>query len=86
MKLSMEKEIITTRFDNELVILNIKTGKYYTLSGAGTRIWELLQEHNETDEIFQILKEEYNVDPSILSQDFSKLISNFMNAKLVMTP
>jgi hypothetical protein len=85
MKFSIEKKIITTKFDNELVILNIITGKYYTLKGSGIRIWELLQEHNEVDEIFQILKEEYKVDPIILSQDFNKLISNFMDAKLVIS-
>jgi hypothetical protein len=44
------------------VILDLKSGIYYGLDEVGARIWALLQEPRQVNEILNALLEEYDVD------------------------
>lgn len=54
--------LVFTRLDDtEAVLLHLDTKRYYTLNETGTRIWELLQQSRNAQEIAQALQDNYTV-------------------------
>ncbi|MCX8129198.1 MAG: PqqD family protein [Clostridia bacterium] len=84
MKIVVEKEIIKTRLDDEMAILNQKNGKYFSLNKTGIRIFELLQECGETEKVINIMLDEYSIDESLLRRDFDNIMSQMLKAELVV--
>jgi hypothetical protein len=58
---------------DEMVLLNLVNGKYFSLDDVGTRMWLLLTEHGQLKAVHQALLEEYTVDPQQLEQDLLAL-------------
>lgn len=83
MKIIIETEIISVNLDGDACILNVKTGKYFNMNGTGTRIWELLNEFEDTEKAFDVFSEEYAADYNILQRDFSRIIDKLIESKLV---
>lgn len=48
--------VIDGIFDNEVVIVNFDTGRYYHTDGIGSTIWELIKLGATSGEIIQHLK------------------------------
>jgi hypothetical protein len=83
MTIKTASDIVATKLDNEVTILNINTGKYYALNEIGTRIWELIPEYGETEAILKILINEFNADASVMRRDLLGLINHLVSANLV---
>ena len=58
MKVKLEDEIILTKLDNEIALLNQKNGRYFSLNETGARIWELLCESGDTEKAVNVILEE----------------------------
>ena len=65
------------------VILGIKSGKYYSLSDVGARIWELLQVPRTVGEIGEAILAEYEVEPERCHADLLKLLESLFAEELV---
>lgn len=78
-----DKDVLITRLDDEAALLNIKTGRYFGLNATGVRVWELLSEYSDMEEIFGILYEEYSVDKQVLRSDLDNLLAKLKAAGLV---
>lgn len=83
MKIIIESDIMMARLDDEAALLNMKSGKYFSLNATGVRVWELLEKSNETEEILAAMLKEYDVDQDILRQDLNQLVSRLTEAGLV---
>ena len=83
MKVTIEKEIIVTKMNDELAILNIKSGQYFNLNAVATRIWNLLCEHEEIDLVFKMILDEYDVEESLLKKDFDHILNHLNRTQLV---
>lgn len=84
MQIIIEEELIMTKLDDEIALLHMKTGKYYSLKGTGVRMWELLQIHKETEKVFSCILDEYNVSEKNLRRDFDHLLEQLKSAQLVI--
>ena len=55
--------VVSTELDDEeAVLLDLTTRRYYTLNDTGARIWELLNAGKTTAEIAAALTEEWTVE------------------------
>lgn len=54
-----DSEMMFTRMDNEIVVLNMSRNNYVGLDAIGGRIWELMQTPIRVHEICQLLGQEY---------------------------
>jgi hypothetical protein len=52
---------ITGRLHDELVMMDIEQGKYFSLNPVATSIWDLLEAPMSLDELCSSLNEEYDV-------------------------
>jgi hypothetical protein len=55
------KETIFGRLDNELVMMDIQKGKYFSLNPVATYIWDLLEKPLSLEALCNLVMEEYEV-------------------------
>jgi hypothetical protein len=69
--------------DEEAVILNVQTGKFFGLNETGTRMWELLAQHSNISLVANILLEEYDIAEDRLWEDLMDLIEKLQSRGLI---
>ena len=62
-------DLMSTRVDEDVVILNMQTDTYVALDAIGRRIWDLLETPRRVDEICQQLSQEFSGDPEQITTD-----------------
>ena len=74
---------VSTRLEDESVILSLQDGVYYGLNQCGARIWDLLQEPRAVGNIRDIILEEYEVDPQQCEEDLLRLLRELADKGLI---
>ena len=78
--------VVYEMFDNEVVIINLDNGNYYSYDGVGVEIWNQLTKKNSIDNISQSLS---NIYPSVQSDDLkiiiNKSIADLENENLLIS-
>ncbi len=69
--------------DPTLVLLNPRSGQYYTLEAVGTRIWELCDGKRTIADIAAVLGGEYEESPDIIVSDVVELVKELMDEELL---
>ncbi len=85
MKLTQSDQVLLQQLDDEIILLDLQSGRYFGLQAVGARAWELLAQSGDTDVVFAALLAEYAVDAEILRQDLDELWQGLLQAGLVVT-
>ena len=72
-----------TFVEEQAVLLNLRTNQYFSLDEVGAHLWALLKEGKSLREGYQVLLEEYEVEPAQLEQDVLELMENLKEHGLV---
>lgn len=83
MKLIISDQVLKQRLDDEIILLDLESGRYFGLQAVGVRAWELLTESGDTEAVFAALLAEYAVDAAVLRQDLDELWQGLIEAGLV---
>jgi hypothetical protein len=67
--------VIYRDVSGEFVLLNLQSGVYYGLDAIGSRMWQLLTEQRDVDEVCSILIDEYETSSDVLRADVDRLVS-----------
>lgn len=67
----------------EAVILNLNTETYFGLDEVGTRMWQVATTEETLQHAFDILMDEYEVEPDVLRADLIRLIEELVNDGLL---
>ena len=70
-------DAIFREMDGEAVILNLESGTYFGLDPVGTRVWQLMEEHGRLRTVFDLMRQEYDVEPDLLERDLLRLVGQF---------
>ena len=81
--IKIRPDILFQEVRGETVLLNLDNEKYFGLDETGTFFWELLQENNDFQKVFDIMLAEYDVDAEQLKTDLDKLVKEMVEAGLV---
>ena len=85
MKWQLAKEVLSSKIDEEIVLLAVDAESYLSLDPVGSRIWELLSEKPSTvDELAALLMEEYEVDRGTCLNDVQAFIDDMAARKLIV--
>jgi hypothetical protein len=68
---------------DEAIILEVESASYYSLSGAGLRMWELLGKGKSAVEIGKALAKEYDASEEKLSDDCADLVCRLRKERLI---
>lgn len=72
-KVSLPENVLFHEAADESVLLNLTSGKYYSLDDVGTRMFMLMIKHGLLQAAYQELLEEYEVDRQQLEGDLLAL-------------
>ena len=84
MKIVIDRERITWRkLREELVLMHLDTGAYYSLNDTGIFIWESLADGRAYDSIIEAIVQEFEVDRETVIKDFERLVNELADQGLV---
>lgn len=69
--------------DGEAVLLELETGRYYSLNETGTRMWILLQEHGSVETAFHALLDEYDIAEDRLRRELLGFVDILATRRLL---
>ena len=72
------------RLDDDLVILDIPSGRYFELNDVGAIVWEHLDGSNTVDDLVDRVLDEYAVERDTASTDVQDLLGQLIEAGLVV--
>lgn len=75
--------VIADNIEGEVIILNMQTGKYYSLLGSALKMWELLCNNATVEEIVDILSKHFDANSDVIRQEVEKLIAIFVENDLL---
>jgi Coenzyme PQQ synthesis protein D (PqqD) len=84
-KLKQSEDVLHQELSGETVLLNLKTEHYFGLDPVGTRIWQLLGETSNAEDVVKTLLDEYEVEEAQLRADVERLLGELASAGLVMS-
>ncbi len=75
---------VNQKVGDELVILDLDSGKYFGLDEVGARMVDLLAEHGEPEKVVQIMAEEYDASAQQIEGDLDNLITELLKNNLIV--
>ncbi len=76
-------DTISGRLHDEIVMMDIEKGKYFSMNPIATHIWDLLEKPMNADDICNQLMEEYEVDISTCQKEVNQFIDEMMQLNLI---
>jgi len=76
-------DLLASAFGDEIVVLNLRDGVYYTLDEVAARIWTLLGTPAGVPAICDAIAAEYDVEPDRCEHDVRTLLETLASHGLV---
>ena len=83
--LARNPEIISSKIDDEVVMMSIEEGKYFGLDPIGSIIWELLEEPASLGQLVPLLLEQFDVPKDQCEKDCMSFILDMLEKKTLIT-
>jgi hypothetical protein len=80
---SRNSKTISGRLLDELVLMDIEQGRYFSLNPVATRVWDLMEKQMSAEELSDRLTEEYDVDSSRCMEEVKELLYGMVRLGLV---
>lgn len=76
-------DILSANMDDDLVMMSIQAGNYYSIGGVGTFIWGLLAEPRSMDELIDGVVADYDVAREQCALDVGVFVQELIRLKLI---
>jgi Coenzyme PQQ synthesis protein D (PqqD) len=83
-RVTVPDDVLISNLQDESVILNLDSERYYGLDNVGTRFLSVLTTSDTIESAYEQLRDEYDVDPQILRDDLLALIENLIDQGLLI--
>jgi hypothetical protein len=80
---TVPETVLFREIEGEAVLLETRTGRYYGLNEAGTRMWQLLHLHSDVERVHRELLREYEVTPEALWGDLLGFVETLTSRGLL---
>lgn len=76
--------VIQETIDGEAVVVNLASGTYYSLDGAGSVLWNLLIDGADSGEVVQQLEQIFDADRATLEKAVADLTAQLVQESLII--
>ena len=83
-RVTVPDDVLISHLQDEAVILNLDSERYFGLDDVGTRFLSVLTTSETIETAYQRLCNEYEVDPQILRTDLLALVENLVDQGLLI--
>jgi Coenzyme PQQ synthesis protein D (PqqD) len=77
-------DVVMESFEGELVLVQMKSGNYYSLQGSAPLIWELIDRGSSIEDIGDLLVERHNDDADIIRRSARDLVDELVAESLLV--
>ncbi len=84
MRFVRNSKTISGRLHDEIVMMDLDQGKYFSLNPVATRIWDLLEKPLGTDELCVVLIDEYDVEPERCRVEVNEHLAEMVRLGLIL--
>lgn len=82
-RVKVPDDVLISRLQDESVLLNLESERYFGLDDVGTRFLSVLTSSDSIEAAYNRLIQEYDVDGQVLRQDLLALVENLVDQGLV---
>jgi Coenzyme PQQ synthesis protein D (PqqD) len=82
-RVTVPDDVLISKLQEESVILNLDSERYFGLDDVGTRILSVLTTSDSIEAAYNTLVQEYDVDGPVLRQDLLALVENLVEQGIV---
>jgi hypothetical protein len=82
-RVRVPQAVLVSGLQQESVLLNLDSERYFGLDDVGTRMFSVLSSSDSIEAAFQLLVEEYEVDPDTLKADLLFLADDLIQQGLL---
>jgi hypothetical protein len=82
-KYGRNDQIIDGELDDNQVMMHLDKGKYFGLDPVAKRIWQLIEEPKDINEIITVLVEEFEVSREQCTQDVQEFLKKAIHADII---
>lgn len=83
LRVVMPDHVVTRLVDGMTVLLDVDSGRSFSLDDIGTRAWQVLIEAPTIQAAVEQLQREYDAEPGELERDLLVLVDRLASAQLV---
>lgn len=83
-KFCASDKFLTSRVDEELVMLNVEVGEYYGMNAVGSWIWEQFAEPVTAQEVIERMAQEFDVDLEVARTDVTDFVAGLVERELIL--
>jgi len=83
-RVTVPDDVLISHLQDESVILNLASERYYGLDDVGTRFMSVLTTSDSIETAYARLRDEYDVDGEALKQDLLALVENLIDQGLLI--
>ena len=77
-------DVLISNLQEESVILNLDSERYYGLDDVGTRFLSVLNTSDSIEAAYELLRHEYDVDAHVLRQDLLELVEDLIKQGILI--
>lgn len=79
------EDVHSTVLEGESVLLNLSTGRYYTLNAVGSIVWDQCTGERSLADILTVICDRFNVTTQQVEDDLVDLVAQLTEEKLIQT-
>ena len=80
---TIPSDVLFQEVNGEVVALSMTTGNYHGLNEVASRMWHLIQQHENLESAIATLLEEYDVSEAQLREDMSQFVGQLLSSGLI---
>ncbi|HLM24891.1 MAG TPA: PqqD family protein [Pyrinomonadaceae bacterium] len=77
-------DVLISNLQEESVILNLDSERYYGLDNVGTRFVSVLNTSDSVEAAYEVLRDEYDVDAQSLRRDLLELVEDLVKQGILI--
>lgn len=74
-RVSVPDGVLTRELQGEMVVLDMRSERYYGLDETGTEMWKAVTTSDTIQGAYDALLEHYDIDPDTLRADLERLVT-----------
>src|SRR6185295_7715063 len=83
-RVKIPDDVLISKLQEESVILNLDSERYYGLDDVGTRFLTVLNTSESIEAAYEALRREYDIEENVLRDDLLELIENLLNQGILI--
>lgn len=82
-KFARVPDVPTAEFDDELAVMNLKSGAYITFNRTAAEVWKLLDTPQTLEGLTSVLADRYSVEPARCHSEVDELLTSLVEMGVV---